>query len=174
MMRKLKLYIACSIDGKIARSNGAIDWLPDPSEQDYGYKDFYESLDATLMGFKTYEVCRSFGDWMYPDKETFVLSRSKDKVVIPEATLVTEDPVSFVRNLKNRTGKDIWLVGGGEIISLMHNAKLIDEYIIAFIPVVLGEGLALFPEIKKQVDLVLRKHFIYPNGVALFYYEKKH
>jgi Dihydrofolate reductase len=172
-MRKVKLYIACSLDGKIARPNGAIDWLPDPSEQDYGYNEFYNSLDATLMGYKTYEVCRAFGDWVYPDKKTYVFSHNPDRKLVPEAELVTTDPSTFVAELKTKPGKDIWVIGGGQIISLLHDAQLIDQYVIAIIPVILGEGLELFPSIRKQVNLTLQKHIIYPNGVALFYYDTK-
>lgn len=172
-MRKVKLYIACSLDGKIARHNGAIDWLPDPSEQDYGYKDFYDGLDSIVMGYKTYEVCRGFGEWVYPDKKTYVFSRSADREVVPEAQLVTDDPAAFVTDLKAQSGRDIWIVGGGQIISLLHDERLIDQYIVAIIPVILGEGLELFPAIRKQVNLSLEKHLIYPNGVALFYYGRR-
>ena len=172
-MRKVKLYIACSLDGKIARLNGAIDWLPDPSEQDYGYNEFYNSLDATIMGFKTYEVCRAFGEWVYPDKKTYVFSRSADRKLVPEAQLVTDDPVAFVNNLKIQSGKDIWVVGGGQIISRLHDEGLIDQYVIAIIPVILGEGLELFPAIRVQANLSLEKHIVYANGVALFYYSRK-
>jgi dihydrofolate reductase len=172
-MRKLKLYIACSLDGKIARKNGAIDWLPDPSQEDYGYKEFYDSLDSTVMGYKTYEVCRSFGEWVYPDKKTYVFSRDPSKDVVAQAQLILEEPVSFIKKLKERQGRDIWLVGGGEIIRLLHDAALIDEYIIAFIPVVLGEGLELFPGVTRQVNLSVTKHMVYSNGVGLFYYERR-
>lgn len=173
-MRKVKLYIACSLDGKIARTNGAIDWLPDPSEQDYGYNEFYSSVDATIMGYKTYEVCRAFGEWVYPDKSTYVFSRDAGRELIPEVKLVSDDPVSFVTDLKAQSGKDIWVIGGGQIISRLHDQKLIDQYIIALIPVILGEGLELFPAIRTQIDLSLEKHIVYPNGVALFYYRRKY
>ncbi len=172
-MRKLKLYIAASLDGKIARRNHAIDWLPPLEEYDYGYAEFMETIDAIVMGYKTYEVCMNLGEWAYKDKLSCVFSRQTDRKLLPEAQLITEDPVVFIKQLKQTEGKDIWLLGGGEIISLLHNAGLIDAYILAYIPVILGEGIELFPEVKKQENLKLEKHEIYENGVALFYFRKE-
>ena len=170
-MRQLKLFIANSMDGKIARKDGSLDWLPDPSSEDYGFDEFMAGIDAILMGYNTYEVSISFGEWPYKNKDTFVFSRSPSKTCIPEATLVSQDPVQFVKDLKTRPGKDIWLIGGGEINTLLHDAGLIDEYIIAYIPVILGEGIELFPGIKKQVNLKLTKHKVYSNGSVLLFLE---
>ena len=172
-MRKLKLYIAASLDGKIARPNHEIDWLPPLEEYDYGYAEFMKGVDAIVMGYKTYEVCAGLGEWAYKDKTSYIFSRNSNRQLIPEAQLITEKPVEFVKNLKQTEGKDIWLLGGGEIITLLHDAGLIDEYILAFIPVILGEGIELFPGIKKQENLKLQRHQVYENGVALFYFGKE-
>ena len=172
-MRKLILYSATSLDGKIASPDGSIDWLPDPTEEDYGYKEFYDSVDTVVMGYKTYEKTLTFGEWSFNGKESFVFSRNPGKKVVREAELVNVDPVEFVKGLKRKPGKDIWLVGGGEINTLLHNAKLIDEYILAYIPVLLGEGLELFPDIKTRVDLKIRKSKVYPNGLVLLYLSPK-
>ncbi|WP_229368113.1 dihydrofolate reductase family protein [Telluribacter humicola] len=168
-MRKLILYIATSLDGKIARKDGAIDWLPDPSSEDYGYQEFYDSIDTVIMGYKTYEVCLGFGDWYYKDKTSYVLSKNPDREVLPVVQLVNQDPVAFVRDLKTSEGKDIWVVGGGEVITLLHDAGLIDEYILAYIPIVLGEGVELFPAVTRQENLELAQHAIYENGVVMLY-----
>lgn len=171
-MRKIKLYIAASLDGKIARKNGSFDWLPDPTSEDYGYEDFYNSIDAIIMGYKTYEVCLSFGAWPYKGKKSYVFSRNPQKSCIPEAELITENPAIFVQALKQSEGKDIWLLGGGEIVALLHDADLIDEYIIAIIPIVLGEGIELFPNIKKQINLQLAKQKAFSSGLVMLYLEK--
>lgn len=171
-MRKLKLYIATSLDGKIARPDNGIDWLPPIEEYDYGYAEFMETVDAIVMGYKTYEVCLNLGEWAYKDKTSYVFSRNPDRILIPEAQLINENPVKFVQDLKQSKGKDIWLLGGGEIIALLHDAGLIDEYILAFIPVILGAGIELFPGIKNQQNLNLIRHQIYENGVGLFYYTR--
>ena len=171
-MRQLTLYIATSLDGKIARTDDSIDWLPDPAEGDYGFQEFYDSIDTVVMGYKTYDVSLKLGDWYYKDKSCYIFSRDSTKNVIPEAQLITEHPVDFVRQLQKKPGKDIWLIGGGEINTLMHDAGLIDSYIIAYIPLILGKGIELFPGIQKQVDLKLTKHQVYSNGVTMLYLEK--
>ncbi|MFC5270210.1 dihydrofolate reductase family protein [Adhaeribacter terreus] len=172
-MRKLNLYIATSLDCKIARPNHEIDWLPPLEEYDYGYSEFMEGIDAIVMGYKTYEICLGLGEWAYKGKTSYVFSRNPDRTLIPEAQLITKDPVKFVQELKQTEGKTIWLLGGGEIIAMLHDAGLIDEYILAYIPVILGKGIELFPGIKKQENLTLTKHQVYENGVALFYFSKK-
>lgn len=173
-MRKVKLYIATSLDGKIASKNGSVDWLPDdPAGEDYGYNVFYDSIDATLMGYKTYETALSLGEWHYKDKVSYIFSRDSHKSLIPEAQLVNENPVEFVKKLKQMQGKDIWLIGGGEIIALLHDAGLINEYILAIVPIVLGEGIELFPNIKSQQQLRFIKQQAYTNGIVMLYYEKE-
>ncbi len=171
-MRKVILYIASSLDGKIARKDGGIDWLPPIDGEDYGYEPFYESIGTVLMGYKTYELCLTFDEWSYTGKHTYVFSRDTKKALLHGAEL-SSDPVGFVRDLKSKPGKDIWLVGGGEIVTLLHDAGLIDEYIFAFIPVILGEGIELFPAVKQQVNLERTKQQAYGNGVVMMYYSVK-
>ena len=101
-----------------------------------------------------------------------MFSRDASKSCVPEAQLVAEDPVAFVRRLKEGPGKDLWLVGGGEIVTLLHDASLIDAYILAFIPVILGEGIELFPGVKAQVNLRLTEHRVFSNGAVMLYLEK--
>lgn len=170
-MRKLKLYIAASLDGKIATKDHSLDWLPDPTAEDYGYRQFYDSLDTVIMGYKTYETSIGFGEWHYKDKKSYVFSRNGDKDIIAEASLVTDNPADFVKRLKAEQGKDIWIVGGGEIVRLLHDAGLIDEYIIAIVPILLGEGIELFPHISTRTALTLADQRVYKNGVILTYYE---
>lgn len=171
-MRKLKLYIAASLDGKIARKDGAIDWLPIPDDADYGYQDLMDSIDTTLMGYKTYEVCNSFEEWAYPGLTNYIFSHDSTRQLNQYSTLITEDPAAFVEKLKQTDGKDIWLIGGGSINQILHDAGLIDEYIVALIPVILGEGIEMFPAIKKQVNLKLTKSKSYENGLVMLYLEK--
>lgn len=174
-MRKLKLYIAASIDGKIAGANDNLDWLPQPENEaeDFGYNAFYASIDTTIMGYKTYEISISFGDWPYKGKTSFVFSRNKERTVVSEAQLVSQNPVDFVKELKHQKGGDIWLIGGGEIIKLLHDEGLIDEYIITYVPVILGEGIELFPNIKQKQNLVLTQQQNFSKGVISLHYSKK-
>lgn len=172
-MRQVKLYIAASLDGKIAGNNHDLDWLPQPEDDDYGYGELLHSIDTILMGYTTYKVTSDFGDWPYKDKTSYIFTRDTTKSSNGDVTLIAEDPVSFTSNLKKQSGKDIWLVGGGNIITQLHDAGLIDEYIIAIVPVVLGKGIELFPSINREQSLQLQKHKVYGNGVAMMYYTRR-
>lgn len=173
-MRKIILYIAASLDGKIARKDHSLDWLPaiEDSGEDYGYEELMASVDTVLMGYKTYEVCLGLGDWHYKGKTCYVFSRSATRHTIPDVELVNEDPVAFIRGLKETEGKDIWLIGGGELIRQLHDAGLIDEYIITTIPVILGEGVELFPGVTTEQKLKVDRSISYKSGLVMTYYAK--
>lgn len=173
-MRQVLLYIATSLDGKIARKDHSLDWLPMPEEggEDYGYKDMLDSVDTLIMGYSTYEVCVNLGEWPYKGLTTYVFSRSVDKTVIPDVTLVTEDPVTFTQNLLSTEGRNIWLVGGGDIIRQLHDAGLVDKYMIATIPVIIGEGIPLFSSIQQEQKLTLEHYKAYDDGLVMAHYSK--
>ena len=126
-MRRLKLYTAVSLDGYIAGPNGEIDWLDVGGDLDYGYAEFYESIDTTLMGSLTYRVALSVPDFPYPDKTNYVFTRSPSQPDTEHVRFVSGDIAGFVRSLKEEPGEGIWLVGGGQINTIMLNAGLIDE-----------------------------------------------
>ncbi len=143
-MRKLKLYIAMTLDGYIAGPNGGIDWLDAGGDFDYGYKDFYTSIDTTLMGNSTYKMILTFPKFPYQDKTNYVFTRDTPPPDTPNVRFVSGDIGAFVRSLKKESGKDIWLVGGGQINTIMLNEGIIDEMILTIFPLTLGEGIPLF------------------------------
>ena len=169
-MRKVKLFIACSLDGFIARQDGAIDWLF--TDNDYGYQAFYDSIDTTLMGNKTYEQLISFGDFPYQEKKNYVFTRQFDLESTEWMTFITEDMVAFTKALKKYAGKDIWLIGGGAIINILYQAGLIDEYILAINPIILGSGIPLFPGPIGEQKLKLLDTKTYPSGLVQITYGK--
>ena len=144
MSSKLKLYIATSLDGYIAGPNGEIDWLDGGGDADYGYQEFYGSIDATLMGSSTYSLTLTVDKFPYPDKTNYVFTKGTPSSNTVHVQFVSGDIAAFVRSLKRQAGKDIWLVGGGQINTVMLNAGLIDEVILTTFPLVLGEGVQLF------------------------------
>ena len=174
-MRKLKLYIAISLDGKIAKPNGDVKWLeeiPNPDHSDYGYADFYQSIDTTVMGFNTYHEIIHFGtDFPYPDKINYVFTRKTDKSDTKFVHFITGDIASFIKDLKKKEGKDIWLVGGAQMSTLLLNHQLIDELYIFVMPVVIGEGIPLWDGkvIEKQLKLADFQNFA--SGVVMLKYE---
>ena len=143
-MRRLKLYIASSLGSYIAGPEGEIDWLDAAGDADYGYRDFYASIDTTLMGNATYQFTLSVDQFPYPDKTNYVFTRGAPPEATDHVSFVSGDIARFTRSLKSLPGKDIWLVGGGQINTVMLNADLIDEIILTVFPLVLGEGISLF------------------------------
>lgn len=176
MKRKTILYSAMSIDGFISTVDGGVEWLDDydpPPGEDYGYGAFYSSLDTTVMGRKTYEKVMSFDiPFPYPDTTNYVITRNTSKKNNQDVQFKT-DPIQLIRQLKEKKeGKNIWIVGGGELNTILLKHELIDELILSIIPIVLGTGIPLFKNgglMKKfGVDNVKE----YPNGVICVTYQR--
>jgi dihydrofolate reductase len=139
-MRKVILYIATSLDSFIAGKNDDISWLF--TDADYGYSAFSESIDAVLSGRKTFDISADLGE-IFPGKTVYVFTRQQ-KTDHNNIYFINSDIPDFVKQLKKQKGKNIWLLGGAEINTLLHNEKLIDEYIVSIHPAVIGEGTPLF------------------------------
>jgi len=177
-MVKVTLYIACSIDGFIARPNGSLDWLyaiPNPDKIDHGYVDLLEKTSCLIIGRKTYSELLGFGiEWPYSDKMTYIVSNDKSlKPEIPNTQKINGDIVEMVRKIKAETNKDIWLVGGGQLVTYFLNNDLIDKMIVSLIPTILGEGIALFPDKPKETNWTLTEHTAFSTGIVNLTYEKK-
>lgn len=169
-MKQVILFIATSLDGFIAGKKGELDWLF--TDADYGYKNFLASIDTTLMGYKTYEQVLSFGEFPYPNKKNYVFTRSRKKQDQNPVEFVSSDPAALVKKLKKESGKNIWLVGGGEINTILLNEGLIDEMIISIHPEILGEGIPLFAGTPKESSFELIKHHAYQTGLVQLHYKQ--
>lgn len=167
-MRKIKLYIACSLDGYIATADDGLDWLigfPNPDNNDYGYNSFYETVDTLIMGGKTYRVITNMGEeWPYSGKTTYLISRNETNLP-PDIIKLSDKWLEEIANMKEENGKDIWLMGGGEIISPLVERQLIDEMIITYIPTLLGKGIPLFPPVKEESVWKTIKSTCFESGV---------
>lgn len=176
-MRKIKLYITMSLDGYIATPDGGIEWLneiPNPNKEDYGYSALLDSVDTVLMGGRTYHEIIGFGvPWPYKNMQTYVISHNDTNVTPNEqAEFITEDIFHRISVLKESKGKDIWLVGGGVLTTMLLNRDLIDEMQIVIIPTILGEGLPLFPNKPKTSKWRLIGSKSFSSGVSLITYTK--
>jgi dihydrofolate reductase len=177
-MCKTTLYIATTLDGKIARKDGSLDWLnalPNPNQIDHGYGEFLNSIGTTIMGRNTYEEIIGFGvDWPYIGKTSYVVTTNKDfKPSTPETLATSENLTDLINELKKKSEKDIWLIGGGQLIAAFLEKDLLDRMILTLIPNTLGEGIPLFPEIRKEVLWTLTKVEQFETGVVNLTYDGK-
>ena len=169
-MRKIIIYIAASVDGKIAKPNGNIDWLNEGlavTKTDYGYKKFYKSIDTTLIGNNTYKKILKFGiDFPYKGKENFVITSNKKIKQDTNVTFISNNIIKSVKKIKEKDGKNIWLVGGGKLNSYLMKNKLVDEIKLFTMPIVLGTGIPMFNEIPINCKLELQSSKKYATGVV--------
>ncbi|WP_214878648.1 dihydrofolate reductase family protein [Exiguobacterium sp. ERU653] len=155
-MPNVVLYIAMSLDGKIARSNDQLDWLfAVDGDGDNGYAEFFKTIGAVIMGRKTYEEVLQLSEkYPYSNIPNYILTRQLDREA--EHVIFTDEPIEeLINRLKQEVDQDIWLIGGGEVIKAAMEHDLIDRYEIAIAPIVLGEGIPLFPEGTEETKLQL-------------------
>jgi len=171
-MRKVILGLGISIDGYIARTNGDVDFLFMP--KDYSMAPFFKTIDATIMGRKTLDVALKMGGGSYPggSMPTYVLSRSKPPGERDGLTFSNESPAALVQRLRTRPGKNIWLMGGGELARSFLQADLVDEMYLGVVPVLLGEGLPLFPSGFPQRNFALLENKTYSKGMIALKYKR--
>lgn len=168
-MRRIILFIATSLDGYIARESGEIDWLF--TDQDYGYTEFYAQIDTLIMGNNTYQQVLGFGDYPYEDKEVFVFSRTKSGVTDNNAKFVNSDWLNFVKTLRQSHGRDIWLVGGAQLIHFFLQHACIDELILSIHPIILGSGIPLIVnDSSLEIKLELRNVKTFETGLVQMSY----
>lgn len=159
------VYIATSLDGFIATSDGGLDWLeffPNPEQSDYGYAEFMNCIDAIVMGRNTFEKVLSFGEWPY-NKPVFILS--KTLTTLPEhicdrAEIINGDIQNIVTQL-NQLGYQNLYIDGGRVIQSFLQEDLIDQMIITRVPILLGEGFPLFGQLNQHLKFRHKKTEIY-------------
>ncbi len=176
-MRKLKLYIAASLNGKIAEKDGSVDWLyvkEHDGEVDYGYEKFYESIDTTIQGSSTYKQVESWGiDFPYPDKKNYVITRNKNLEDNQDVEFISDNHLKFIKDLKNKKGKDIWLIGGGQINTMLLNEGLIDELHLFCMPIILTDGIDIFEGLPVRKDIKLIETKTHDTGAIEIRYQIK-
>jgi dihydrofolate reductase len=176
-MRKIKLYIAISLNGKIAKLDGNVDWLesiPNPEKIDHGYSGFYKSIDTTIQGNKTYKQILSWGiDFPYADKKNYVFTRNKELENTEYVEFISENHIDLMKQLKKEKGKDIWIVGGGQLNTIFLNENLIDEIQVFVMPIILSDGIELFENLPKETKLKLIESKSYSTGAIEIKYKVK-
>ena len=173
--RKIIVYIATSVDGYIARLDGSVDWLDRPRPPgNYGMNAFLRSIDTILWGKRTYDQAivwfkgkhLGFG----PKTKNFVFAHHPPASAPAGVEFVNEPVDAFARRLRAQPGKDIWMMGGGQIIASFLDAGQIDEFRIHVIPVFIGEGIPLLQPRHRWVQLKLQAVKRFPDGVVKLVY----
>ena len=151
---KASVFIATSLDGFIARSNGDIDWLPRGGGPEHGYDAFIATVDALVIGRKTYETVLGFDTWFYGEKPVFVLSTRPLAPAPPGAVVehMSGDPAAIVSQLAARGVQHVYVDGGITILRFLQ-AGLIQRLIINYIPVLIGTGIPLFAPLPHDIVL---------------------
>lgn len=146
-MRRVLLNLTTSLDGFIADVDGGIDWiLPPPSDVPKDYLDLMSTVDTFVMGRATYELSLSLpgGMDLFDGKCVYVFTSRIDLEPHEGIDFIHEDPTPFVSRIKVEHGGTIWLFGGGQLATALSSAGLVDDYLIAIQPILLGEGIALW------------------------------
>ena len=169
---KVSVFVGTSVDGYIARSDGALDFLPPDGGEPHGYDEFMASVDALIVGRHTYEAVLAFAAWPYGDKPVFVLS-TKALRPLPAGAVVermTGSPEEILATLARRGFQHAYVDGGVTIQSFLR-AKLIQRLTITRVPVIIGVGIPLFGPTTRDVMLKHIRTQQYPSGLVKSEYE---
>jgi dihydrofolate reductase len=172
-MRKVVLGLGISLDGYIARPDGSVDFLFVP--KDYSMAPFFATIDTAIMGRKTLDVGLklSGGETIASYGLTcYVMSRSQPAGERHGAIFTQQTPAALVNALREKPGKNIWLMGGGELARDFLKADLIDELYLGVIPILIGEGIPLFPAGFPQREFSLLENKTYSRGMISLRYER--
>lgn len=156
--RKISCYIAASLDGYIATKDDSLDWLfKVEGEGDAGYAEYMSRIDTVVMGRRTYEwvMAQENGEFPYTEQDCYVFTSSRtggDAFV----TFTDEDVASFANRLREKPGKDIWVVGGSGLLHAFLQERLIDEFIISIAPTLIGDGIPLFQKSAFEQEFTLK------------------
>jgi len=171
-MRKVALGVGISLDGYIARPDGSVDFLFMP--KDYSMGPFFKRIDAAVMGRKSYEAGLKLGGGKLSSygMRCYVFSKTLGSVAHEDFAIVKEAPKSFIEVLKKEKGKDIWLMGGGELTREFLREDLVDELYLGVVPVLIGEGIPAFPGGFPQRKFKLTENKTFSQGLIPLKYER--
>lgn len=177
-MRKVTYSAASSFDALIADSSDSYDWIKGSAASQKMLVDFWRTIDTLVMGRKTWEVAvrLSGGGGKSPTYglKAYVFSRTLTRSPHPDVELVSSDPGEFVRRLKRRKGKGIFVFGGGVLARSLLDAGVIDELSVSVQPVLLGSGTPLFQPMPSRVKLKLKECRPIGNGAVYLLYGVVH
>jgi len=169
---KASVFVGVSVDGFMARTDGALDFLPEGGGEPHGYDEFISTVDALVIGRKTYETVLGFGSWAYGEKPVFVLS-ARELAPSPAGALVQRmagEPDEIVAEL-GKLGIQHIYVDGGLTIQGFLRAGLIQRLIVTRVPVLIGNGVPLFGAVAEDIRLKHVATRSYASGLVQSEYE---
>jgi dihydrofolate reductase len=174
-MVEVVYYVATSLDGYIATADGSVDWLSrfHTAGEDLGAGELEASVDALLLGSRTYEFALQLGAWPSPDKPSWVFTKRALPVLHPSITLTSQSPTEVVGHLGARGFRRAWLMGGGKLAASFRADQLISRYVISVFPILLGSGISLLASHSSPPDpvrFVAAKPF--KSGIVQVTYER--
>lgn len=170
-MSELAYYVASTIDGFIAQSNGSFEGFAWDDEVVFDFISDQKKFDVVLMGRKTYEVGLKEGKTSpYPSMRQVVFCKSMSQSPDEAVALVDDNPVSFVKGLKAEGNHQIWLCGGSQLATPLLEAGLIDKVVIKLNLVIFGSGVPVFGELTKFCSLSLQETKTYECGIVFLTY----
>ena len=169
-MRSVVLGVGISLDGYIARPDGSVDFLFMP--KDYSMDAFFATIDTSIMGRKTLDVSLKLGATFDGSTPTYVYSRTQPTGERDGLIWVNQSPARLISQIRKRPGKDIWLMGGGEIAREFLKADLVDELYLGIVPILIGEGIPLFPSGFPQRNFTLVENKTFSKGMISLKYKR--
>jgi dihydrofolate reductase len=182
-MRRITYGAAVSLDGFLAGADGSIDWLHFSKDVQEVMTDYWKKIDTLLWGRKTYDFSvamnpssvKKSDDAKSPRRtRDYVFSRTLKSLDDANVELVTSDAVEFVRALKQRPGKEICLMSGGDFAESLLSANLVDEIRLNIHPILLGSGIPTFRDPGHRVKLALTECRQIDGGCILASYKAFH
>jgi len=169
---KVTYYVASSLDGCIAKNDGDVSWLEDLdiSMEDAGYDEFYSTVDALVMGRKTYEMIVSFGQWPYGDKPIWVCSNTKITPMEGCNLQVGNTPQEAHQAAIQMNIKHLWLVGGGSLASSFLLNNLLTSISLSLMPIILGSGIKLFGDVPTPIKINRESEKAHKSGMVQIEY----
>jgi len=163
----VSVFVGASVDGFIARSNGDLDWLPAGGGEPHGYNEFIASVDAIVIGRKTFEKVLTFDGWPYGDKRVVVLSsRPVDLSAAGGGVEQMSGPPAEIVSQLAASGAHHLYVDGGITIQGFLRAGLVQRLVITRVPVLIGDGIPLFGTLPRDVRLRHMATRHYPSGLV--------
>jgi len=171
-MRKVVYGVGISLDGYIARPDGSVDFLFMP--KDYSMGPFFKRIDFAVMGRKTYEIALKMGGGSFDSQgmKCYVFSRTLEAGERGGVTFTAQTPGEFVQAVRDKKGKDIWLMGGGELTREFLRQDLVDELYLGVVPVLVGEGIAAFPSGFPERKFALTENKTFSRGLIALKYQR--